>query len=1585
MNPGKDIGSQSEEEKPLISVNTAELYFLIQKWLSNGPLQKTTQVLMKELEEHNIYQKRLDWMGNEHNRSFEDMEHQFPFIRPDYLLKICSHIANTSSKNASSLASKNVKSMLKFKPRKLSDSDHNFKQLSTIITRHHGIPVRDKNMKSNIVNILRGREIIGAIPRSKFIMPKMYTALQVQRRTLGHLSAVYCLVFDSTGKYILTGADDLLVKLWCAITGRLLKTFRGAQYEISDISVNVENTLLAAGSLDHILRVWSLQTGAPVAVLTGHTAMITTVNFCQSSCWNLRYLVSTSSDGAVAFWTYFHEPNGKITFKTSPTMYQEKMRPGGAKMISAAFSPGGSFLATGSVDHNVRVYYMKGDEGPQRILESEQHTDRVDSIEWAHSGIRFISGSKDGSAIVWYFEDQQWKHIFIHMSTRLDGSLPVEDAKKLKVTMVAWDITDELFVTAVSDHTLKVWNAHNGQLQRVLTGHTDDFFVLECHPYDRGIMMSAGHDGQVFIWDIFKGEIITRFINSIEGQGVGAIYDGKWSPDGTMIALSDSHGRLITFGFGPGSKTLQKLPTELFFHTDYRPLIRDSDQNVLDEQTQVAPHLMPPPFLVDIDGNPYPPNLQKLVPGRENCDSEQLVPNIVLSVEGGQEVLQAIPEDVSAPGRVFAHTVDNGRALHVRNNNRRSRDGEGLRQSSGEWQRESCKNWRDVCLIPPLKRSVLLKAQRDIENISQAEVDEYHKQLCSRPHMINTSLHNSAAKTNEVKNTKRIIKKTRVIPVITYHPETSEEEDDLDYEDSSEYSDWVLDEGVHLEPPKRSKRRQVTHRFTEESEDDEEEEVQRPQTERKRAAPPRPDEPSTSRAAAESSATPPPAPAKKSNKVSKPHEVPEKYKPSEWLSETKPRKSPYFPQMGDVLVYFVYGHQLYVDAVVTKEIYPINVKDLPWNKMPLKEYEFVKIVGIRYEIKPPRVCCLKLALLDADGKVSGRYMTVKYHDVPDVLDFFVLKQSYDIAVSRNWSVGDKFRCMIYDEWWIGEIISSSLEEQPDSPFLCYEIKWDNGETERMSPWDLEPVDENRIPNHPSEAVPVLEEELKAILYKSTPEDWNNTDVTLANQNILEGLSRIMELAIAEPFLAPVDLNIYPSYSFIIEYPIDLSTIRSRFEYNFYRRITAAQFDIRYLASNAEKFNEKHTVIVKNARILTDLCLKVVKQCHMIVDVSEMYRSMVESYISSDNEVDVLNLPSTSSGRPSRARTRGAVNNVEWKADALAFINQIWDSPDSLPFKQPVNKFRYPDYYVIIEHPMDLSKVREKLENDDYETPYDFSDDMKLIFSNSKTYNTNPKSKIYLMTARLSSAFDEYHKKVLEKCNQVRRKQGYLNEAPSESSRSTDDSQPAWRSSRAPRDPLRLDDEDSMSTSSNDETSDDDDEDSDDSMPLNHVASNLASKSSRTRSSRGKKCKTHARTQFTDSDESFKVAANSSKPPETSSNDSVTSRLTDNDSSDSDDEPISTYCRRPKRTVKAPKYADLNSSDSEAAAVLNLNRSQRLNRKKPLKYVSASESEEEDDRRKRQKSNGEEARFLTTISSRGRIRKLTPRAQALMKK
>ena len=87
--------------------------------------------------------------------------------------------------------------------------------------------------------------------------------MKLLRRTFGHLSSVYCLIFDRSGQLVLTGADDMLVKCWSFIDGRLIHTFRGASSEISDLAVSQDNKLIAAGSCDKVIRVWELHTGNP--------------------------------------------------------------------------------------------------------------------------------------------------------------------------------------------------------------------------------------------------------------------------------------------------------------------------------------------------------------------------------------------------------------------------------------------------------------------------------------------------------------------------------------------------------------------------------------------------------------------------------------------------------------------------------------------------------------------------------------------------------------------------------------------------------------------------------------------------------------------------------------------------------------------------------------------------------------------------------------------------------------------------------------------------------------------------------------------------------------------------------------------------------------------------------------------------------------------------------------------------------------------------------------------------------------------------------------------------------------------------
>lgn len=69
-----------------------------------------------------------------------------------------------------------------------------------------------------------------------------------------------------------------------------------------------------------------------------------------------------------------------------------------------------------------------------------------------------------------------------------------------------------------------------------------------------------------------------------------------------------------------------------------------------------------------------------------------------------------------------------------------------------------------------------------------------------------------------------------------------------------------------------------------------------------------------------------------------------------------------------------------------------------------------------------------------------------------------------------------------------------------------------------------------------------------------------------------------------------------------------------------------------------------------------------------------------------------------------------------------FLNQIQNHKQAWPFLNPVNKDEVPDYYNVIESPMDLSTVEERLENDFYTAPKDLVGDLKLILSNCRQYN-----------------------------------------------------------------------------------------------------------------------------------------------------------------------------------------------------------------------------------------------------------------------
>merc|ERR1711981_295752 len=87
--------------------------------------------------------------------------------------------------------------------------------------------------------------------------------------------------------------------------------------------------------------------------------------------------------------------------------------------------------------------------------------------------------------------------------------------------------------------------------------------------------------------------------------------------------------------------------------------------------------------------------------------------------------------------------------------------------------------------------------------------------------------------------------------------------------------------------------------------------------------------------------------------------------------------------------------------------------------------------------------------------------------------------------------------------------------------------------------------------------------------------------------------------------------------------------------------------------------------------------------------------------------------------------------------------KIMDMEDAGPFATPVDHvaLQIPDYPKVIKDPMDLSTIKDKLESGQYTDPWDFIDDMWLMFRNAWTYNRRM-SRVYRCCSKIKEKFEE---------------------------------------------------------------------------------------------------------------------------------------------------------------------------------------------------------------------------------------------------
>ncbi|XP_052395176.1 CREB-binding protein isoform X6 [Carassius gibelio] len=124
------------------------------------------------------------------------------------------------------------------------------------------------------------------------------------------------------------------------------------------------------------------------------------------------------------------------------------------------------------------------------------------------------------------------------------------------------------------------------------------------------------------------------------------------------------------------------------------------------------------------------------------------------------------------------------------------------------------------------------------------------------------------------------------------------------------------------------------------------------------------------------------------------------------------------------------------------------------------------------------------------------------------------------------------------------------------------------------------------------------------------------------------------------------------------------------------------------------------------------------------------------------EEDESKTNGTASSSPSQSR-RKIFKPEELRQALMPTLESLYrQDPESLPFRQPVDPMLLgiPDYFDIVKNPIDLSTIKRKLDTGQYQEPWQYVDDVWLMFNNAWLYNRKT-SRVYKYCSKLAEVFE----------------------------------------------------------------------------------------------------------------------------------------------------------------------------------------------------------------------------------------------------
>lgn len=210
-------------------------------------------------------------------------------------------------------------------------------------------------------------------------------------RVNAHPKPIFDIKVVKSKNELLTTGEDGTVAVWSSTDFSELYRFQVAYDTVRCMAISPDETEIAFGCKDHLIRIYNLADYSLKQTLEGHSLPVTSLAYHPER----KYLISGSRDAQLKIWNL---PNYELVQTIPAHMFT---------IYNIAFHPTLPYFATSSQDKSIKLWDAENFK-LYKILSLEKgefgHTHSINKIIWSKDGKYLISTGDDKKVMIWSME-----------------------------------------------------------------------------------------------------------------------------------------------------------------------------------------------------------------------------------------------------------------------------------------------------------------------------------------------------------------------------------------------------------------------------------------------------------------------------------------------------------------------------------------------------------------------------------------------------------------------------------------------------------------------------------------------------------------------------------------------------------------------------------------------------------------------------------------------------------------------------------------------------------------------------------------------------------------------------------------------------------------------------------------------------------------------------------------------------------------------------------------------------------------------------------------------------------------------------